>query len=66
MKTTEQVLSENIRATIKRARAQGDTGMSLACLKQNTPTRGLTCHPAEYHAVFPAIARRVAARFLID
>jgi len=51
-----------IKKTIRKARRDGITGMSLANLKQITPTTGLTCPPAEYHRAFPEIATNVASR----
>ena len=55
-----KTLEANIRAAIKEARKNGTCGMSLACLKANTSTRGLTCSAAEYHQAFEVAAARVA------
>lgn len=60
MKTTTEVLTQNITDTIRRIRRDGVVGMSYANLKQITPTRGLRCHPAEYHRLFPQVAEIVA------
>ncbi len=40
--------------------------MSFACLKQNTPTTGLACHPAEYARTFPQVALYVAMKMRFD
>lgn len=55
-----KTLEKNIRAAIKSARKRGTCGMSLACLKANTSTAGLSCSVAEYHAAFAAAAAKVA------
>ena len=55
-----KILESNIRAAIKAARKGGTCGMSLACLKANTSTAGLSCSVAEYHAAFSAAAAKVA------
>lgn len=62
MTTTEKTLTQNIRSTITKAKRRGVVGMSLANLKQCTPTTGLTCPPGEYHREFPRVAAQVAAR----
>ncbi len=62
MTTTAETLTRNIRQTIRKAKKAGTVGMSLANLKQITPTTGLTCDPGEYHREFPRIAAQVAAR----
>lgn len=59
---TADKLYNLIETAIRNARRDGITGMSLANLKQITPTTGLTCPPAEYHRVFPEIAANVAYR----
>lgn len=53
-------VEKNIRSTIKAAKKRGTVGMSTANLKQITPTRGVTCTPAEFHREFPVIAKAVA------
>ena len=58
--TTLEVLTANIRKTIRKARRHGTVGMSYGNLKQITPTTGLTCHPTEYHRLFPQVADIVA------
>ena len=63
-------LERNIRKAITKARKSGITGMSLANLKQVTPTDGLVeagITPAEYHRTFDSLALRAAAsrRFTI-
>ena len=55
-----KTLEKNIRAAIKAARKAGTCGMSLACLKANTPTMGLSCPVPMYHAAFDAAAAKVA------
>ena len=54
--STLDVLTDNITKTIRKAKRSGTIGMSYGNLKQITPTTGLTCHPAEYHRLFPQIA----------
>ena len=61
-----KTLSANIRQSVKRAKQRGITGMSLANLKQVTPTKGLTCEVGMYHTIFPEVARKVAKGFLTD
>ena len=68
--TFREALALAILSTIKAARKDGTTGMSLACLLQNTrtPSTGLSgapCTPSGYREVFglvvsslPASARR--------
>jgi hypothetical protein len=53
-------LETNIRDAIKAAKRDGITSMSLANLKQITPTRGLTISVAEYHLTFDEVAGQVA------
>lgn len=60
MSEAMKILEANIRTAIKAARKSGTCGMSLACLKANTSTAGLTCSVAEYHAAFAAAAAKVA------
>ena len=60
MNEAVKILEKNIRATIKAARKKGTCGMSLACLKQNTSTAGLSCSVPMYHAAFEAAAANVA------
>lgn len=54
-------LKRNIGKAITKARKSGITGMSLANLKQVTPTDGLTISVEEYHSSFDALALKVAA-----
>lgn len=60
-------LESNIRDAITAAKRDGITSMSLANLKQVTPTRGLRISVSEYHLTFDEVASRVAKglRFLI-
>lgn len=60
MKPAYETLSENIRETIRKARAAGTVGMSLRNLKQITPTSGLRCDVSTYHRTFPVAADDVA------
>lgn len=62
MKTTTERLSENIAKAIRAAKRDGTVAMSLANLKQVTPTLGLNCTPSEYHQLFPEVADAVAKR----
>lgn len=39
---------------------QGTTGASFECLKQNTSTRGIHCHPSVFHEEYSEIAAEVA------
>ena len=55
-------LESNIRDAITDAKRDGITSMSLANLKQVTPTRGLTISVAEYHNTFDEVASQVAKR----
>lgn len=55
-------LETNIRDAITSLKRDGITAMSLANLKQVTPTRGLTISVAEYHMNFDQLASRVAKR----
>ena len=55
-----KTLEKNIRAAISKAKKAGTCGMSLACLKANTPTTGLTCSVPVYLAAFDAAAAKVA------
>ena len=60
MNEAVKILEKSIRATIRKAKRKGTCGMSLACLKANTPTCGLTCSVPEYHAAFEVAAKCVA------
>ena len=53
-------LETNIRDAIKSAKRDGITSMSLANLKQVTPTRGLKISVSEYHLTFDEVASQVA------
>lgn len=55
-------LESNIRDAITDAKRDGITSMSLANLKQVTPTRGLTISLAEYHMTFDEVAVQVSKR----
>lgn len=55
-------LESNIRDAITDAKRDGITSMSLANLKQVTPTRGLTISVAEYHMTFDEVAVQVSKR----
>lgn len=60
------ILVVSIRNVIRDCKADGTAGMSLANLKQITPTRGLTCHPAIYHQAFEKAAKLAAKGFVTD
>ena len=69
MQTLDQathILVVSIRKAVKAAKADGTVGMSLANLKQITPTRGLTCHPAIYHQAFEMAAKLAARGFVTE
>ena len=57
-----KTLEKNIRAAIAKAKKAGTCGMSLACLKANTPTAGLSCDVATYHAAFAAAVKSIKVR----
>lgn len=62
MNQSIELLTQAITTTIKAVKRDGATAMSIGNLKQMTPTRGLTCSPAEYHRMFPEIAVSVARK----
>ena len=64
MEQAVKTLEKSIKATITKARKEGTTGMSLACLKQNTPTTGLMCSVPMYHEAFRVAASNVAKSFV--
>jgi hypothetical protein len=69
MQTLDQathILVVSIRTVVSDCKADGTVGMSLSNLKQITPTRGLTCHPAIYHQAFEIAAKRAAKGFLTE
>ena len=53
-------LRSNIGDAITGMKATGTTGASFECLKQNTNTRGIHCHPPVFHEKFNEIAAGVA------
>lgn len=55
-------LESDIRDAITAAKRDGITSMSLANLKQVTPTRGLRISVSEYHLTFDEVAIQVANR----
>ncbi len=55
-------LEKNISNAITSLKRDGITAMSLANLKQVTPTRKLKISVAEYHRTFGELARKVAKR----
>jgi len=55
-----KTLEKSIKAAITKARKEGTCGMSLACLKQNTPTTGLSCSVPIYHDAFRVAASNVS------
>jgi hypothetical protein len=57
-----ETLSDSITKTIRRLKRDGVTAMGLANLKQITPTKGLTCHPRDFHRMFPELADSIAKR----
>jgi hypothetical protein len=64
MEQSVKTLEKSIKATITEARKRGTTGMSFECLKQNTPTTGLTCSVPVYHKAFRVAASNVAKSFV--
>ena len=69
MQTLDQathILVVSIRKVVSDCKADGTVGMSLANLKQITPTWGLTCHPAIYHQAFEIAAKRAAKGFVTE
>jgi hypothetical protein len=64
MEKAVKTLEKSIKDVIARARQDGITGMSLGCLKQNTPTTGLTCSVPVYHEAFRVAASNVAKSFV--
>ena len=56
------ILSEHLVETIQAAKRDGITGMSLANLRQITPTTGLTCSVEEFDRMFPEVADSISRR----
>jgi len=55
-------IEQNIDATIKRMKREGTIGASLACLRQNTPTRGVDIPVPLYRDVFDQLAVELAKK----
>jgi len=53
-------LRTNIASAILQMKREGTTGASVNCLKQCTPTRGLSCSPYMFQTEFEQHARAVA------
>ena len=62
MNEAAKLLEKNIKAAIAKAKKAGTCGMSVACLKANTPTAGLSCDVATYHAAFAAAVKGIKVR----
>lgn len=56
----KSAIANNIHLTILRMKRQGTIGTSVDCLRQNTPTNGVACHPSQYNELFADIASKVA------
>jgi hypothetical protein len=62
MNNAVKTLTKNIKAAIAAAKKAGTCGMSVACLKANTPTAGLSCDVATYHAAFAAAVKSIKVK----
>ena len=58
-----KTLVVNGSAKIRSLRKTGVTGMSSANLKQITPTKGLRCTPAQYHAAWDEAVKQLNFKF---
>lgn len=60
MDKNHEAIKANITAKIKELKADGTVGMSLANLRQITPTKGVTCAIPMYPRLFETAARECA------
>lgn len=60
MDKNHEAIKANITAKIKELKADGTVGMSLANLRQITPTRGVSCSIPMYPGLFAAAAAECA------
>ena len=57
-----EILARSIRSTILGLRARGTVAMGMANLRQIVPTRGLTCLPGQYRAMFDELTREASEK----
>ena len=62
----DKILEKNIRQTIDKMKNDGTVGASVACLKQCTPTTGVTMSVLKYHSEFPKVAKTIATKMKFD
>jgi hypothetical protein len=57
-----EAIAENVRNTIKKAKREGTTGMSIDCLFQCTSTKGVTVPVGVYRRMFEECVPEIASK----
>ena len=66
MDHNRKAIRSNVTAKIRELMSAGTIGMSIANLRQITPTNGVTCAVPMYKSLFESVARECAKELKFD